>query len=507
MFLPGIGKQALNYNVPRRTKIMNLGAIETRYAKIAEAIEMKSAVQYTTYRDAKGNLCIQFASGEHLVLPLVPFRPYQLEAQTALFLDNLRRVLVQRPRRSGKEMESWNITVQGAIVEPGLYIVVYPTNVRAKAILWDGAILLPGNRSVKFRDMIPKQLILGKPNEQEMKIKLINGSIIWIVGSDIDPDKLRGTNPRGIVLAEFAFCDPRVFYTMLPVLRQNGGWLWGQSTYNGMNHFYRLMENNRNDPLWYCRSDSIENLVDENGDRYITDEMIDEDRRAGMPEYLIQQEYYGKVQLNQETIFFSNEINNLHKRGMIEQGLYIPNKRCYAFYDIGMNDTTALTIAQLDNRGDPYAIGYFESNNKPFRHYVGLGHAFANSYGLRLHAHYVPHDGKKRDWNTGKNTVDFGYEIGEEVHIVPRPTNKMNAIESMRQMLYRTRFNKENTGRLIDCLSSYSKEFDDKRGVYKDEPLHNWACHGVDSFQTMTLAVEAGLVNEKTYDVIYNNGI
>jgi hypothetical protein len=352
--------------------------------------------------------------------------------------------------------------------------------------------------------MIPKRLILGKPNEQEMKIKLINGSILWIVGSDIDPDKLRGTNPRGIVLAEFAYCDPRVFYIMLPVLRQNGGWLWGQSTYNGMNHFYRLMENNKNDPLWYCRSDSINTIVDEEGNPYITDDMIDEDRRAGMPEYLIQQEYYGKVQLNEETIYFSHEMNNLYKRNRIIPEFYIPNKRCYAFYDIGMNDQTSVTLAQIDNNGDPAVIGYFESNNKPFRHYVQKGHEFANLLGIRLHAHYVPHDGKKRDWNTGKDTVAFGYEMGEQVFIVPKPTSKINAIESMRQMLYRTKFNKENTGRLIDCLSNYSKEFDEKMGVYKKEPLHNWACHGVDSYQTLTLAFESGMLNENMVDVIYN---
>lgn len=484
---------------------MNLRNYESRFNKLAEAVDQLSAASYRTYRDAKGNLVVQFADGHELILPFVPFRPYQLEGQYKLFIENIRRVLVQRPRRSGKEVESWNIAIQGAIVEPGLYIVVYPTNVRAKAILWDGSILLPGNKSVKFRDMIPKRLLLGKPNEQEMKIKLINGSILWIVGSDIDPDKLRGTNPRGIVLAEFAFCDPRVFYIMLPVLRQNGGWLWGQSTYNGMNHFYRLIEHNKNDPLWYCRSDSIETLIDENGQRYITDEMIDEDRRAGMPEYLIQQEYYGKVQLNEETIYFSHEMNNLYKRNRIIPEFFIPAKRCYAFYDIGMNDSTSVTLAQIDNNGDPVVIGYYESNNKPFRHYVQKGHEFATLLGIRLHAHYVPHDGKKRDWNTGKNTVDFGYEMGEQVYIVPKPTNKMNAIESMRQMLYRTKFNKENTGRLIDCLSNYSKEFDEKMGVYKKEPLHNWACHGVDSYQTMTLAIESGMLNENMVDVIYNN--
>ena len=66
-------------------------------------------------------------------------------------------------------------------------------------------------------------------------------------------------------------------------------------------------------------------------------------------------------------------------------------------------------------------------------------------------------------------------------------------------------FNKENTVRLIDCLSNYSKEFDDKMGTYKNRPLHNWASHGVDAFQTMTLALDADMISDRVYETIYYN--
>ncbi len=128
---------------------------------------------------------------------------------------------------------------------------------------------------------------------------------------------------------------------------------------------------------------------------------------------------------------------------------------------------------------------------------------FCAKYNLTFKHHFIPHDGQKRDFNTGKNTIDFLRDMGETGIIVPRPTSKENAIESMRRMLYLTEFNKENTGRLIDCLSNYSKEYDDKMGTYKNKPLHNWASHGVDSYQTMTLALEGGLISEQTYDVVY----
>jgi hypothetical protein len=340
-----------------------------------------------------------------------------------------------------------------------------------------------------------------------MKIKLCNGSVIWVVGSDIDPDKLRGTNPRGIVYSEFAFQDPRVCYVMMPALRQNGGWMIGQSTFDGMNHFWQMIENNKNDPLWYCRVDSITNLVDEHGNRYITDEMIEEDRRAGMPEYLIQQEYYGVVQINQETKYFAHAIKHLYDNDKLIPGLYIPSTNVYAAWDIGINDCTAIVLFQIARVGSviwPKVIGYIESNNQDLRYYVGMIRQFCNRYSLPFKEHYIPHDGQKRDFNTGKNTVDFMAEMGERGIVIPKPPSKENAIEAMRQKLYMTEFNKENCQRLIDCLSNYTKEFDDKLGTYKNRPVHNWASHGVDGFQTMTLALDGGFIQDNVYmDVIY----
>lgn len=470
-----------------------------------EIIDSRTANDYTFERDAKSNLHLLFDDGMRLTVPFIPFRPYQVEAANKLFVEKILRQLLERPRRSGKEFESWNFCIQGAIERPGLYMMVYPTNVRARAVLWDGSILLPTGQSLKFLDMIPRRLV-SNINNQEMKIKLKNGSVLWVVGSDIDPDKLRGTNPLGIVYSEFAFQDPRVFHVMLPALRQNGGWMVGQSTFDGMNHFYQLIENNKDNPLWYCRVDSITNLVDENGNRYITDEMIEEDRQAGMPEYLIQQEYYGVVQINQETKYFAHPIKHIFDNNRLIPELFIPGANVYSAFDIGINDCTAITLFQVkrvDNYLRPAIIGYMENNNRDLAYYVTEIRRFCARYNLPFKDHFIPHDGQKRDFNTGKNTVDYMREMGESAFIVPRPTSKENAIEAMRRKLYVCDFNKENTQRLIDCLANYSKEFDDKLGVYKSRPVHNWASHGVDSFQTMALALDGDMISDRPFEVVY----
>lgn len=475
--------------------------------EVAGFVATKAAAAYALEHDEDYNLYVMFPGDGEIKLPLINFRQYQTDVQKVLFSGQSKRILIEWPRRAGKEVVTWNIITHAAIVEPGMYIMTYPTNVRARKILWQGAALING-KSVKFLDMIPKKLI-AKKNDADMTIELVNGSIIWLVGCDIDPGKLRGTNPRGICYCELAFSDPRVVHVMLPVLRQNGGWLIGQSTFDGMNHFYRMIESNKDDPLWYCRVESIRTLLDENGNPYISEEDVEEDRRAGMPEYLIQQEYYGNVQVNEETKFFAIAINKVYETDRLVPGLMTPNKNVYAFFDIGVNDCTAITLAQFESREGklwPHIIGYIENNNRDLKFYVNEIRQFCNRYNLSFHSHFVPHDGANRNWNDGlKTTVDYLQEMGERGTVVKRPASQRIAVEAIRQKLFMTKFNKENTGRLIECLSSYEKEFDEKLDRFKDQPVHDWSSHGVKSYQTMVLALDAGLIQETGYDVVYYN--
>lgn len=483
---------------------MNLRSLESQLQKLNELADQQDASEFYCERDEDGNLDVQFYDQKIERLPILPFRPYQKEVQRKLFVEGISRFFLVRSRRSGKEVESWNMIIQGAIEAPGLYMQIYPTNVRARIVLWEGSITLDDGSSVKFLDMIPKKFI-ASINNQDMSIRLINGSMIRVIGSDIDPDKLRGVNVRGAVFSEYAFSDPRVLHILMPVFRQNRGWFILQTTFNGMNHAYQYMLEVKNNPDWYCRVDSVETLVDENGQRYVTDAMIEEDRRSGMPEFMIQQEYYSVVQLNLETLYFANEMNVIHSENRIQPGLILPNKKVRGFMDIGIRDPASLLLAQMDGMGKPHIIAYYENNNKTFEYYVRLAESFCNQHGLMFDSIYSPHDGIKREFGSGKNVVDFGRDLGYRVYIVPRPVSKFNAIQSMRRMLYRTYFNKNTTKRLIDCLSNYSKEYDTKMGMFKDDPKHDWASHGVDSFQTMTLAIDGNMLNERSSEVVYIN--
>lgn len=150
-------------------------------------------------------------------------RDYQEPIYDAFFKDRFKRLVLVICRRAGKDLLTWNIVIREAITNPGVYYVVYPTYSQGKKILWNSVT----NDGKRFLDYIPKSLI-SSINGQEMRINLLNGSFIQIIGSD-SPDRIVGTNPRGVVFSEYALQNPMIWARMSPILTANGGWAIFQS--------------------------------------------------------------------------------------------------------------------------------------------------------------------------------------------------------------------------------------------------------------------------------------
>jgi len=95
-----------------------------------EITELTANIQHAGFswrHDDKFNLYVTL-HGKEVKIPVIPFRPYQLDLQDVLFSGKSKRILVEWPRRAGKEVVTWNILIHAAIVDPGMYIITYPTN-------------------------------------------------------------------------------------------------------------------------------------------------------------------------------------------------------------------------------------------------------------------------------------------------------------------------------------------------------------------------------------------
>jgi len=131
-----------------------------------------------------------------------------------------------------------NLLIRAMMMRTGLYFYLLPTYSQARKIIWNG---IDGS-GFRFLNHFPRELIEGKPNETEMRIRLKNGSVFQLVGSD-NIDSIVGTNPVGCVFSEFSLQDPRGWDFIRPILRENGGWSLFNGTPRGKsNHLHTLYQ-------------------------------------------------------------------------------------------------------------------------------------------------------------------------------------------------------------------------------------------------------------------------
>lgn len=75
--------------------------------------------------------------------------------------------------------------------------------------------------------------------------------------------------------------------------------------------------------------------------------MIEEERRDGMDEDLIQQEYFISFEASVKGAYYADQIRDARKEGRICRVPYDPTLDVFTHWDLGINDTTAIWFWQL----------------------------------------------------------------------------------------------------------------------------------------------------------------
>lgn len=210
-------------------------------------------------------------------------RSYQLPLLKALDEGKNRAVIVWH-RRCGKDKTCFNHMAKKAMERVGTYFYFLPTYSQAKKVIWDNI----DNDGFKMLNHVPKEIIKGT-NGTELKIELINGSIIQLIAADEFEKSGVGTNPIGVVFSEYSVTNNKAWDFVRPILRANGGWAIFNFTPRGMNHAFNLLQIAKDNPdTWFSEVLTI----DDTG--ILTDADIEQERKEGMPEDMIEQEYFCK---------------------------------------------------------------------------------------------------------------------------------------------------------------------------------------------------------------------
>lgn len=407
-------------------------------------------------------------------------RPYQRP-----FFDTMRkgckRAVLVWHRRAGKEKTSWNYMIMQAAKKVGIYYYFFPHFSQGRKILWDGI----DKQGFRFLDHIPKELIEGNPNSTEMKIRLKNGSIIQVIGTN-NIDSIVGTNPIGCVFTEYSLQDPTAWQLIRPILRENGGWAVFNFTPRGANHGKEIFDMASYNPDWYCQLLTVRDTLDETGHRIISEEDIEEERKSGMSEDYIQQEFYCSFTLGVEGAYYAKYIQNARDEDRIGRVPYDRQSRVYTAWDIGYGDSTAIIFYQICGN-EIHLIDYYENHGEGLPHYAKVLQDKPYIYG----DHFAPHDIDSHAFSSGLSAREVGNSLG--IRFIPLPTLKLsieNGIEALRGLFPRLWIDSDKCSRLIKCLENYRKEFDQNLNVYKSRPVHDWSSHGADAARYLAIAVK-----------------
>jgi hypothetical protein len=382
-------------------------------------------------------------------------------------------------RRAGKDRTGLALTTKEAWVRPGVYWHLFPELNQGRKILWDGRT----RDGAPFLDAFPKQIIRRKL-DQDMKIELKNGSIWQIVGVD-NANSLVGTNPRGIVLSEWSLISPFVWDLIRPILAENRGWALFIFTPRGKNHAHRMYKLAIKDPRWFVSLKTVDDTYrDEkggDGGYVVTPEIIQQERDEGMSEEMIQQEYYCSFKGSLVGAYYADQMEKAEKEGRIGLRPWEPSQPVYTVWDLGVSKD-AMAVGCFQDLGKEWRwIDYYQEGGKGM---VGaMQWLKSKPYIYPQLGHIGPHDIDTREISSGKSRTGFAWEHEFGFTKVPK-LGVSEGIDAVRRTFPRFTFNEGPCERLIDCLKSYRKEYDEKNQEFKPKPLADWTAHGADMVRT-----------------------
>ena len=405
-------------------------------------------------------------------------RSYQLDLLSALDSGYKRAIAVYH-RRAGKDKTLLNLVVKKALGRVGVYYYFFPEFSQGRRVIWDG---IDGS-GMKFRDHIPKALI-SRESQQEMSITLINGSIIQIIGTD-NYDKVRGANPVGCVFSEFAFQNPAAWDTVRPILTENGGWAVFNSTPFGKNHFFELYNMATKNPKWYTQLITIDDSKDWDGNRFITDEMIQDERDSGMSEEMIEQEYFCSFTSNSQGFYYLKYLNEAEEDGRVGNIPYEVDVPVDTWWDIGVGDSTAIWFTQIINK-EIRIIDFYENNSVGLEHYAKYLQHLPYVY----NSHNFPHDMRNTEFGTGRSRMEMAEELFSNVELnIVQKVGLEDGINATRILLPRCWFNHKKIEKGYRALLNYHRQWDDKYQEFKNKPVHDWSSHAADAFRYLAVGL------------------
>lgn len=184
-----------------------------------------------------------------------------------------------------------------------------------------------------------------------------------------------------------------------------------------------------------------------------------------------------------EGAYYSKYMVQAEAQGRVCNVPHEPLLKVYTSWDLGVSDTTAIWFFQYSPSGERRYINFYENSGEGLEHYAKVLEEYADKYGYRYADHIAPHDIRVREiGNKAKSRLESALELGIKFIVCPS-VSIADGIQSVRNILPSCWFDKANCAAGLKALRHYRKKWNDERGCFESQPLHDWASNGSDSFR------------------------
>lgn len=393
------------------------------------------------------------------------YRPREPQKLIHEAMRSNRFVVTVAHRRMGKTVSAIMELIDRALnndMPNPRYGYIAPTYAQAKRIAWD--YLTEYTRPLG-----------AKINIAELRVDFM-GRRISLYGSE-NSESLRGQYFDGVVLDEIGDQNPKIWTDIIrPALTDRKGWCLFIGTPKGNNHFADFKERAKQGNGWQF-------LEFKASETQILDKQELAAAKAEMGDDKYRQEYECSFDAPVEGAYYGALINEAEEQNRITT---IPKDglaKIVCSWDLGVSDSTCIWVAQIVGK-EVQLIDCVENHGVGLDYYVSWLRENGYSSGQQI----LPHDVRVRELGTGKSRQEVLMEAGLEVTIAPN-LSVADGIQAVRRLLPRCWFDKDGTKEGLSALRNYRRVYDEKRNVFYDTPLHDWASHFADSFRYLAVGL------------------
>lgn len=181
--------------------------------------------------------------------------------------------------------------------------------------------------------------------------------------------------------------------------------------------------------------------------------------------------------------YYSRQFAALYKRKRICEVPLMTGIGVETYWDIGVNDTTAIWFVQTVGL-NIHLIDYYENSGEGLDHYKTI----LDEKGYQYIRHVAPHDIENREWgNKAKKRIDVARELGIYFEVAPN-LSVQDGIQASRNLLPHCRFDESACESGVAMMMAYRKQWDAKNGTWLPRPLHDHTSNCADAFRMLAVS-------------------